>query len=309
MLKSTYVFALMFGMLLIGCASKEEAVVLPVYTAPKAYCKLEKIASGGDQLDGKYLTLAINPDVGWRSGPDKDAVASALINGIKSGLTETNFISIYPIYDIAAVTLNMDVSSYAYEQPDPDTLRASMSVAFTVMKGVTEYLNQTYSAEAYRRAGDSRSLPPRDTVINELAREVTQRFVADISPLRTHQIRVFKPLPEPLQAVYIYAKQGNYESAINAMEGYEGEKDAGFYYNLAVLYEAAASRSERMDDFADADYYYEKSIAKGGGNDEKIVKAKARFDDFYRIFKLTQSQRERNRKLDRELDDMYGQRE
>lgn len=309
MLNLAIAFIGMVALVLTGCSTKQEAIVLPVYTAPKAYAKLEKIESGGDRREGKYLTIAINPDIGGTFDGDRESIKSALIGGIKNGLTQTNFISIYPIYDLAAVTLNMDVVSYRYEQPDARSVDAELSVNFTIMKGVTEYLTQHYSAQAHRHAADAGKLPSRTQVIESLARDVTERFIADIAPLRTHQLRIFKPLPDTLQYVFTYAKQGSYTSAIDAMENYSGEKDAGYYYDLAVLYEAAASRSEKLDDFADADYYYEKSLAVGGGSDELIIKAKARFDNFYRIFKLTQAQREQNRKLDRELDDMYGQRE
>ncbi len=45
----------------------------------------------------------------------------------------------------------------------------------------------------------------------------------------------------------------------------------------------------------------------GGHSDETIVKSKARFDNFYRLFKMTQQQKQKNKKLENELNDMYGQ--
>jgi len=288
-----------------GCGGAK--IVIPTYTAPHEYKKISEIESGGDTKEGSYLTLAINPDIGGDMGSDKKLIKSALISSVKEALTETNFITIYPIYDTASVALSMKVLSYEYKKLDTNSIRAGIQVSYTITKGVTEYLSKTYSAHKNRHAANAAKLPSKNEIIVELCRDATEYFIDDISPRVTNQLREFKPLPGELEYIITYAKLGNYEEAVNDMNAYKGSKDKDFYYNLAILYEALGSKTGDLKTFRNTEIAYNKSMKLGGHSDDVIVKAKARFDNFYRLFKMTQQQKQKNRKLENELNDMYGQ--
>jgi len=111
--------------------------------------------------------------------------------------------------------------------------------------------------------------------------KIVKYFISDISPLKTYQMREFKPLPSELQAVIAYAKRKNYKGAISLMEAYKGDKDANYYYNLAILYEAMASTTEDIKYLKLAQKNYNEAILKGGGDDKTILDAKVRFDKFF----------------------------
>ncbi|MCP5161682.1 MAG: hypothetical protein H7A00_08425 [Hahellaceae bacterium] len=290
--------------LLAGCATTQK-IVIPSYTAPREYKKISEIESGGEMKEGVYLALAIDPEVKGQSVASEPKLPDLLVNGIKQGLTETNFITIYPIFDEAYVQLDIHVLSFEYVQTDND-IKADIQVSYTLVKGVSEYLNKTYSGRITRHSSQPALLPSRNQVLLDLTRDVSKKFVSDITPLKTNQLREFKSLPGALEYVLTYAKQGNFQSAISDMEEYTGSKDAGFYFNLAVLYEAQGSETKDMELFRKADLMYKKSMQTGGSSDELIVGTKAKFDNFYRLFKLTEKQRKANKQLTNELESTYG---
>lgn len=306
MIKKTFLaFAgVMIAMYMTGCSSAK--IVIPSYTPPKEYKKLSEIESGGDVSDGTYLAMAINPDIGGTAGSDKAAIDAALISSIKAQLTETNFITIYPIFDLADVALNMTIIGYEYNQVAPGSIAADLQVTFTITKGATEYLTKTYGARKRRHSSNAALLPSKSEILVELGQDVTKKFTSDITPRKTNQLREFKSMPSDLEYITTYAKRGNFETAIKDMENYQGNKDAAFYYNLAVLYEAFGSKTESMAAFGKTEEAYNQSMKLGGHSDDMIVNAKARFDNFYRLFKMTQKQKSQNENLNNELGDMFG---
>ena len=308
MTRCKYVFILssILALFISGCGNAK--IVIPSYSPPKEYKKLSEIESGGDMRDGTYMAIAINPEVSGESSSDKKKIDAILINAIKQGLTETNFITIYPIFDTASVALNMQVISYEYEKSSHN-INADMQVAFTITKGVTEYISKTYSAKATRYSSNPSLLPSKSKVLLDLGKEVSKKFISDITPLKTRQLREFKSMPSELEYIVTYAKRGNFESAVEDMEEFSGDKNLNYFYNLAILYEGLGAKTGKMDSFERAKKAYAKAMRKGGSSDEVIVNAKSRFDNFYRLFKMTQSQKDQNKNLSNELDDMYGQTE
>ena len=287
------------ALLLSGCGSTK--IVIPSYAPPQEYKKIEGIQSGGDMREGSYLAMAINPDVSGENITDKGQLEKNLISAVKQSLTETNFITIYPVFDLADVALNMEVISYSYAPQDG---LADIQVSFSITKGVTEYLHKTYSSEVRRS-----SFPSKNKILYELSKSVVEDFISDISPLKTYQLREFKPLKSDLEYVLTYAKRRNYESAIEDMESYDGERDLNYFYNLAVLYEALASKHEKLTLLAKADKNYKEAMKTGGFDDELVVNAKSRFDNFYRLIKMADEQERKNKVLKNELDDMFGKTE
>jgi len=300
------VFVSLSVLLISGCSNAK--IVIPSYSPPKEYKKLSEIESGGDMREGTYMAIAINPEIAGESSRDKKKIDAILINAVKQGLTETNFITIYPIFDTANVALNMEVISYEYER-STNNINADMQVAFTITKGVTEYISKTYSSKAMRYSSNPALLPSKSKILLDLGEEVTKKFISDITPLKTRQLREFKSMPGELDYIITYAKRGNFESAVEDMENFDGQKDANYYYNLAVLYEGLGSKTGKIQVFEKAKKAYSKAMLKGGSKDELVVNAKARFDNFYRLFQMTQKQKDKNKSLSDELDDMYGQTE
>lgn len=292
--------------LLNGCGNAK--IVIPSYSPPKEYKKLSEIESGGDVREGTYMALAINPEIAGEASGDKKKLDAILVNAIKQGLTETNFISIYPIFDTANVALNMQIISYEYEKSQ-NNIKADMQVSFTITKGITEYLSKTYSAKANRYSSNPNNLPSKSKVLLDLGKDVSKKFISDITPLKTRQLREFKSMPSELDYIITFAKRGNFESAVEDMQDYDGDKDLNYYYNLAILYEALGAKTGDMKTFTKAKKSYSKAMRKGGSSDDMVVNAKARFDNFYRLFQMTQDQKGKNKNLSDELDDMYGQTE
>lgn len=304
-MKHMFVKALYYAMgaaLIGGCAGTK--ITIPSYSEPYEAKKVEEIRSGGDMEEGEYLALAINPDIAGKAGKDKKTVDQALIEGVKEGLTDTNFITLYPIYDLAYVSLNMKILSYEFKQPDANSIDADIQVSFTIIKGENELMSKTYGASKHAHASDATMLASHNEIIVKLCQEVTDEFIADISPRKTFQVRELKSMPADLEYVITYAKQGNYETAVSDMQKYGGEKGADFYYNLAVFYEALSGKTENMDYFKKAEKAYTESFKHGGYDDETITKAKARFDNFYRLFKKVKAQSEVNEESDSAFGDI-----
>lgn len=303
MSKTKAVISLFVLVLLNGCATTK--IVVPSYTAPAEYKKLSEIKSGGEENDGVYLTLAIDPDISGDETKDKKSLGKNLISSIKGGITETNFITLYPFLESANVQLNMDIASYDFTKTDTD-INSELQVTFTITKGTTEYLSKTYSAAIKRHSSTASLLPSKNQIIQEISQRVADEFIADITPVKTNQLREFKSMPSELDYILTYAKRGNFESAITDMEAYEGEESADFYYNLAVLYEALGSKTGDIKLFVKADAKYRQAMQSGGSDDELIINTRARFDNFFRMFKMTEEQRETNKTLANDLNEIYG---
>lgn len=295
-------------LLVTGCAQNTKKIVVPSYTAPVELSKIEELKSGGDDGEGVYLSFAINPDLAFSTRPpaadELDLLTRNLVNQLQVQITETRFISIHPIYDMASVVLDMEVMDFQYSEQGGER-KANLSVTFTLSKGSNPVLAKVYDGQEFRFSSDPNRLPTKQAVLARLTETVVKKFVSDISPTRTNQLREFLSLPSDLSHVIGFAEQGNFQSAIEDMLKYQGKRDVNFYYNLAVLYEAQGSRSENLTVTANAKQAYEQAFRLGGNQNDIIASAKARFDNFYRLLVLTQDQRTRNLQLNQELDEQF----
>jgi hypothetical protein len=279
-------------------------IVIPSYTAPKEASKLSKIETKDEFISkGAYLALWLNPNVQGTQSNKK--LKSMLIDSVKAKLTETNFIAIDPLGGEEGVALNMNVSQYEYNS-DNNKISLSMEVVFTLSRGVNDFLVKKYSDRKDRQSKDISKLPNENELASEAVDKIVKYFISDISPLKTNQLREFKPFPSGLEHVVDYAKRKNYKGAIKMMNHYKGEKDMNYFYNLAVLFEAEASITENLKLLERANDNYEKSFELGGIEDKLISDAKARFDNFYELLNKTKKQDKDNQALIDDRNSMSG---
>lgn len=292
---------------LTGCVTNQK-IVVPSYTAPAEIQKIESLKSGGETAEGAYLSFAINPDLTFASNKtnqqDQALLTRNLLTELDSQITEVSFITIHPIYDLASVVLDMEVFEFDYQDSGKQRT-ANLSVNFSLTKGATKALSKTYQASDFRVATDASRLPSKETILQTTTKNLVKKFVSDISPTRTNQLREFLPLPSKLEHVFGYIKQGNYLSAIEDMEKFTGKPTLEYYYDLAILYEAQGSKTEDLATSAKAKQAYEAAIQAGGNSNKLVVEAKARFDNFYRLLQLTQAQKQQNQQLNQELNQQY----
>ena len=278
-------------------------IVIPSYTAPKEVSKLKQIETKDEFVaKGAYLAIWLNPDVkGIENANPK--LGDMLLSSVKSAITQTNFIALDPLGEEDGVALDMQVVSYDYKRGEND-VSLYLKVTFALVRGADEFLVKSYDKRLLRSSSDPSRLPSEDQLASEAVEKVVKYFISDISPLKTYQMREFKSLPSELDAVVSYAKRKNYKGAISLMEAYDGEKDAAYYYNLAILYEALASQTEELDYLKAAKKNYDKAILKGGGSDKTIMDAKVRFDQFYDLLSKTKKVQKNNKALIKERNSM-----
>lgn len=270
-------------------------IVIPSYTAPKEVSKLKQIETKDEFISkGAYLAIWLNPDVKGVSKNEK--VRDMLLSSVKTAITQTNFIALDPLGGDDGVALNMEVVSYDYKK-EGNKVSLYMQVTFTLSRGADEFLVKTYDKRLVRSSADPSRLPTEDQLASEAVKKIVKYFISDISPLKTYQMREFKPLPSELSTVTTYAKRKNYKGAISLMEAYKGEKDANYYYNLAILYEALASETEDLKYLKKAKQNYNQAILHGGGEDKTILDAKVRFDNFYELLNKTKKVQQNNKAL------------
>ncbi len=287
-----------------GCATGAK-IVIPSYSAPKEVAKISKIKTKDEFIsDESYLALWINPDIQGVQNANKK-LAPMLINKVKEKITQTNFIAIDPLGGDESVALGMRVLNYKYEKFTKKVM-LTLEVSFTLSRGANEFLVKTYKARKNRQANDPSKLPTENELASEAVSKVVKYFIADISPLKTNQLREFKELPDELGAVFSYAKRRNYKDAIRMMRKYKGEKDMNYYYDLAILYEAQASTTEDVKMLRLASKEYEKAMELGGYEDALVVDAKARFDTFYDLLRATKKQSKANEALINDRNSMTG---
>jgi len=302
---SIYLLLLSVGIFFSACANSGTKIVIPSYTAPKEVVKISKIETTDEFIsDDAYLALWINPNVKNTQKTNKK-LKSMLINGAKAELTQTNFITLDPFGDSDGVSLNMEVSNYSYRD-NGNKISLSLEVVFILSRGVDEFLVKTYSDRKNRQSKDKTNLPTEDELASDAVKKVVRYFISDISPLKTYQFREFKSMPNDLKAVIHYAKTKNYKGAIKLMNRYNGKKDKNFYYNLAILYEAEASTTENMKLLKRARSNYEKAMLLGGEDDELIIDAKSKFDNFYDLLDRTKQQDKANQALRDDRNSMTG---
>lgn len=280
-------------------------IVIPSYTAPKEAAKLSKIETKDEFISkGAYLAVWLNPDIkgAKESNP---RLESMLIDSVKATLTQTNFVTIDPMGSESDVALSMKISNYEYENLGAKVSMA-LEVTFIISRGSDEFLVKKYSDRKNRQSKEPSRLPSENELASQAVSKVVKYFISDISPLKTNQLREFKSLPNELTHVISYAQRKNYKGAIKLMQNYKGEKDLNYHYDLAILYEAEASINEDMKLLKSAQSNYEQAMSLGGFNDEVIVSAKARFDNFYYLLTKTKKQDRANQALRDDRDSMAG---
>jgi hypothetical protein len=295
-------------LLLAGCSANNK-ITVPSYTAPIEISSLSKLKSGEDinSLEGSYMSLGLSPRVYFEDKkPAPEAIRMGLINQVKSSLAETKFISIYPDYRNAPVALDMAVQSYSFDKK-ADGISSRLAVKFFISKGTgEEVLSKVYSSEKNRSSSNPANLPSETQIMEELSKHVAKKFVTAISPRKTNQLREFKSFPSDLEYVLKMAQEGNYKDSIKALQGYKGSKDANFYYNLAVLYEAEAAKTESLILSDKAAENYKKAMTNGGSGDNVISSANSRFNQFYDLLKMTKNQRDQNKQLIEQINETYS---
>lgn len=290
--------------LFTGCGGGTK-IVIPSYTAPKEAAKLSKIETKDEFIsDGKYLAVWLNPDVKGASTYNSK-IKQMLIDSVKAGFTQTNFVTLDPLGSENDVALSMRVSSYDYK-PEGNKVSLYLEVTFMLSRGSDEFLVKAYQDRKNRQSADVSKLPTENELVSEAVSKVVKYFISDISPLKTHQLREFKSLPKGLEHVEAYAMNKNYLGAIKLMENHKGEKDLNYFYDLAVLYEAQASITEDIKLLEKANQNYEQALAMGGIKDEIIVSASARFGNFYDLLSKTKKQDQANQALRDDRDSMTG---
>ena len=253
---------------------------------------------------GAYLAVWLNPDVKGAKNTNAK-LEPMLIDSVKAKFTETNFVTIDPLGDENGVTLSMKISNYEYKNAGKK-VSLSLEVTFLLSRGTDEFLVKTYRDRKNRQSSDPTKLPTENELASQAVSKVVKYFISDISPLKTNQLREFKSLPQELSHVVSYAKRKNYKGAIKLMNNYKGKKDMNYHYDLAILYEAEASMNEDLNLLEAAESNYERAMALGGINDELVVNAKARFDNFYELLGKTKKQDKANQALRNDRDSMAG---
>lgn len=280
-------------------------IVIPSYTAPKEASKLSKIKTKDEFISkGAYLAVWLNPDVKGAKETNRK-LESMLIDSVKAKLTETNFVTIDPLGSDGDVALSMKISNYEYENLG-EKISMALEVTFIISRGSDEFLVKKYSDRKNRQSKDISRLPSENELASQAVSNVVKYFISDISPLKTNQLREFKSLPNDLNYVLSYAMRKNYKGAIKLMENYKGEKNLNYHYDLAILYEAEASITEDMKLLDLAQSHYEQAMNLGGFNDELIVSAKARFDNFYYLLSKTKKQDKANQALRNDRNSLTG---
>jgi hypothetical protein len=287
--------------LLSGCGGSEK-ILVNVYAPPVESKKVTKMIDASEQKGGKYLSMAINPDV---ENSKTETLSSLLIDSVKEKLTETNFIYIHPIYDDSKVTLNMKVVDYKFEKTGNE-IRANLQVSFNILRGTSELYTKIYKDSDSRFSKSGQGLPSEGEILIKLTENLAKKFVKDISPLKTKNLRELMELPDGLQHVNKYAVARNYRGAIEAMKNFNGERDVEYYYNLAVFYEALAGEEENFKFLKEASENYNQAMVLSEGDDELVVKTKAQFDNFYRLFEQIDKQSRANQKVADEVEDEFG---
>ncbi len=163
-----------------------------------------------------------------------------------------------------------------------------------------------YSDRKNRQSRDVSKLPSENELASQAVSKVVKYFISDISPLKTNQLREFKPLPSDLKQVVAYAKRKNYKGAIKLMQRHKEGRDMNYYYNLAILFEAEASTKEDLSVLRFARLNYEKAMDKGGSSDKLVGDAKAKFDNYYDLLNLTKKQGKANQALLNDRNAMGG---
>ena len=303
--KSSLLILSAAAILITGCGTGAQ-ITIPSYSPPREEAKIKKMVTKDDKIPGgAYLAVTISPTI-LNLDRTIPKVKDFLLDSIKTKLTQTNFIALNPIAGENDVMLIMNIANYNYKATH-NTRSVDIEVNFTLSRGAEEFLSASYKKTKNRQSEDVKNLPNESVLASQAVNDVVEDFIADISPLKTFQLREFKTLPDDISFVIDYAQSKNYKGAIKAMEKYKGKRDMNFYYDLAILYEAQASVSEDLSGLDSANDNYNMALSRGGAKDELILSAKARFDNFYELLEKTKKQDASNQGLIKNRNGELGQ--
>lgn len=280
-----------------GCA--KENLIIKTYSPPAQMEKVKDLMANTTS-EQSYLDVFINEDLRFIINNKKatKAVAETLLGNIKKYLTQTNFIGINQNGNSDTISLEIKIVAFEYKST-ANTIDASMEVSFTFIKDATDtpVFVEQYKATTKRSSRSGKQgLPTQTEILSYLTKNIAQDLVMDISPIKGSKLVELKPLPKEIAYTIKYAKLKNYKGAIKAMNSYKGEKTLEYYFNLAVYYEAFAALSNDIKYLSKADDNYEQAMILGGHEDDVVIKAKAKFDNFYDLIKSIDTQKKINQK-------------
>ena len=303
------------ALLMAACASKQpkQQIIIETYSPPAEWGKVQKMYSESADFsasNGQILSLGVAERVtmsdSLRALAESSGLERALPAKLKEQITETNFISLHPIVSDSVVTLRTSVLAFEYQQPDEFSVKSNLETSFVLSKGGIVFYTKNYQAARNIFEKSAQLVPTRSEVVGALTSEVAEQFIADISPLKTRQVRSFLPMPPELEYVLDFALRKNYRDAIRDLEQYEGEKAYQYHYNLATLYEALASERDDPKYLLPADKNYRLARANGGLEDDVVVAAIARFNNYNELFRLINAQNAANADFESELRQELG---
>jgi len=297
--KSLISFSLVASLALFsGCA--KDQLILKTYKPPKKQEQVKKMVESSDSAVG-FINLQIFDDIDYiceviGKTRDTKVMAKGLVNNIERFVNQTNFISLNQVEDVAAVSLDMQITALRFSETK-NSRELHVTVNFVIRKDGVEFYSEPYVYNTIRksRAG-LQGIASKDEILNEASAYLAKKLIKDISPIKTRKLVELKDLPDKLAYTINYAKGKNFKGAIKAMEKYDGEKDMNYYYDLGVFYEGYGSQIDNMAMFAKAEENYDKAMAMGGSEDSTIVNGKMKFDNFYEVIKKVAQQQVANLK-------------
>lgn len=278
-----------------GCA--KENLIMKTYSPPAQMDKVKDLMANTTS-EASYLDVYIHENLKAimnKRNVSKD-VAETLLGNVKKYLTQTNFVGINQNGNSDTISLEMKIVGYNYESTS-STINASLEVSFSFIKDSsdTPVFVEQYKSVAKRSSRSGRQgLPSKAEILSYLTKNIAEDLVMDISPVKGSKLVELKSLPKELAYTIKYAKLKNFKGAIKGMQKYQGEKTLEYYFNLAVYYEAYAALSNDMKFLSKADENYEQAMMMGGSEDEVVIKAKAKFDNFYELIKSIDKQKKIN---------------
>lgn len=288
------VLLILTGAILCGCANTK--LLINTYVPPNKPKEVSQMLDSDDSTSG-FLEIEIVDYVVKASGVKSDkSFEYKLLSSLKKFITQTNFISVNEVKDISNLSLDMKIIGFDYKET-PNRIDGLISVEFNIRKEGRVFYTQNYKypIKRYAKAG-RQALPSKSELLSEASDYLAKKLIKDISPIASMKLVELKELPNSLEYTKSFAQQKNYEGAIKGMKAYNGDKDAAYYFNLAVYCEALASKSDDLALLSRANEYYEKAMQLSGGEDEIIVKGKAKFDRYYKIIKKVADQKAKNAK-------------
>ena len=282
--------------MLSGCAKKQ--ILLNTYVAPSKPKEVSQMLEGSSSTSGSLEIELVNYIQKADGAKSDKAFESRLFSSLKKFITQTNFISLSEVEDKGNLSLDMKVLVFDYTT-SANSIDGTISVEFNIRKEGTIFYTQNYKhfIKRYSKAG-KQGLPSKNELLLEASDDLAKKLIKDISPTQTLKLVQLMPLPSEIEYTLKYAKDKNYEGAIKGMKKYEGEKSAGYYFNLAVYCEALASQTDDLSLLTKADEYYESAMQLSRGEEEIITKGKSKFDRYYKIIKKVADQKAKNAEKD-----------